>query len=169
MTRRVVFAAIVMFAALGLVVQFWWPFQVSVRGRTWISAQCYTSNFGWAALGIVTSDPVRRAKRDADAGQFRLMLSPGYGEGKELKQTSFPGVRCSSALEGQFAPGMNTYGDAMTSRCEAFHAALRPCYAASYNHQLIQDINFPLKTSCGSVETQCPYVEAPWNSKSNQR
>jgi hypothetical protein len=165
--RRTFIAVVAMLGALGLAVQFWWPFQVTVRDKTWLSAHCYSSRLGWSTLSIVTSDPVKRAKRDAGEGRFKLMLSPDHYDDKNAtKSDVFPGIRCNSAFEAQLAPGVEHYGDALMSACEAFHVRLRPCYASAYNHQLIQNVNFPDK-SCSAIEFQCPHVEAPWNGEAN--
>lgn len=165
--RRTFIAVVAMLGALGIAVQFWWPFQVTVAGKTWLSAHCYSSRLGWSTLSIVTSDPVKRARRDAGEGRFKLMLSPGHYDNKNaIKSHIFPGVRCNSAFAAQLAREEH-YGDALMSACEAFHVQLRPCYTSAYNHQLIQNVNFPDK-SCSAMEFQCPHVESPWNGETNQ-
>lgn len=164
--RRALFATIVMFAAFGLVVQFWWPFHVRVDDKTWLSAKCYSSSAGWAALALVTSNPVAQAERDAANGWFALVLNP-YSRQVSESSLSFSGVRCTAPLLGQVAPGFNIRGDLIDSECLAFNHVLRDCYAMTYNDRLMRHPSFPHRLECTPIDRpRCPQVKAPWHAES---
>ena len=163
--RRTFFAVVAMLGALGIAVQFWWPFQVTVAGKTWLSAHCYSSSVGWAALDLVTSDPAAQAERDAAHGRFALVLNP-FSRHVSESSLSFAGVRCTAPLQGQVAPGFIIRGDLYDSECVAFNHRLRDCYAATYNDRLVRHPRFPNRLECSPIDgPRCPLVKAPWHSE----